>query len=130
MGQLPACRRYNVAFQARLRREMAPLVNAGLARCARCGGPIRVGEAWDVGHVDGTERTVVRGPEHRLSKDCPKGETEPRPVIGTKGSGRENGEIRGVALVALAGRPEPGEALVADRMRRPLWGEVVKERLL
>jgi len=48
-------------------------VNAGLARCARCGDRIIPGTPWDVGHVDGTGRTVVSGPEHRLSKDCPKG---------------------------------------------------------
>jgi len=65
MGQLPASRRYNVAFQARLRRELAPLVEAGLTVCARCGERILPGEPFDLGHVDGTDRTVYSGPEHR-----------------------------------------------------------------
>jgi hypothetical protein len=57
------------------RRRLAPLVDAGLVRCARgaaclraelidgewLGGFIRQGERWDMGHPDGES---VGGPEH------------------------------------------------------------------
>jgi hypothetical protein len=52
------------AHRAR-RRRWAPLVEAGVVRCTRCGELIRPGEPWDLGHVDGSERTVYSGPEHR-----------------------------------------------------------------
>jgi hypothetical protein len=41
------------------------MVEAGMVRCARCGERILPGEAWDLGHLDGTERTLYSGPEHR-----------------------------------------------------------------
>jgi hypothetical protein len=41
------------------------MVEAGIARCARCGELIARGEPWDLGHIDGTERMVYSGPEHR-----------------------------------------------------------------
>jgi hypothetical protein len=41
------------------------MVEAGLMNCARCRERIRPGEPWDVGHVDGSERTVISEPEHR-----------------------------------------------------------------
>jgi hypothetical protein len=41
------------------------MVAAGMVRCARCADLIQPGEPWDLGHVDGTERTVYSGPEHR-----------------------------------------------------------------
>jgi hypothetical protein len=49
------------------------MVEAGIVGCARCGQIIEPGTPWDLGHVDGTERTVYSGPEHRLAKDCPAG---------------------------------------------------------
>ena len=36
-----------------------------MVRCARCGELIEPGPPWDLGHVDGTERQVYSGPEHR-----------------------------------------------------------------
>jgi hypothetical protein len=56
-------RGYGAAHQAK-RRSLAGFVAAGLARCARCRKPIRPGEAWDLGHVDG-DRSRWSGPEHR-----------------------------------------------------------------
>lgn len=56
-------RGYGHAHRAR-RRGIAPLADAGLLNCARCGERIKAGEPWDVGHVDGTNRAVVSGPEH------------------------------------------------------------------
>ena len=47
------------------RRAIAPMVEAGIVRCARCGEPIEPGTPWDLGHVDGTERKIYSGPEHR-----------------------------------------------------------------
>lgn len=46
----------------KLRREVAPIVAAGQARCARCGKPIKPDEPWDLGHIDGTRDYA--GPEH------------------------------------------------------------------
>jgi hypothetical protein len=43
---------------------LGPLVEAGLARCARCGELIKPGEPWDLGHND-HDRGVYSGPEHR-----------------------------------------------------------------
>ena len=45
-----------------LRKELAPVVAAGLAKCARCGEPIE-GE-WDLGHDD-RYPWLYAGPEHR-----------------------------------------------------------------
>jgi len=46
----------------RLRKQLAPLVAQGRARCARCGEPIHPSEPWDLGHTD--DRTAWTGPEH------------------------------------------------------------------
>lgn len=48
----------------KLRRLVAPQVDAGLADCARCGLPIRAGTPWDLGHDD-RDRSRYLGPEHR-----------------------------------------------------------------
>jgi hypothetical protein len=47
------------------RRGIAPLVEAGLARCARCGELIEPGTPWDLGHIDGTNYELCSGSEHR-----------------------------------------------------------------
>lgn len=44
-------RGYGSAHQ-RTRIAIAQSVNAGHARCARCGKPIRVGQPWDLDHTD------------------------------------------------------------------------------
>jgi hypothetical protein len=51
------------AEHQKLRRRLAPQVEAGLVNCWRCGDPIRPGEAWDLGHDD-HDRRRYRGPEH------------------------------------------------------------------
>jgi hypothetical protein len=56
----------------RLRRAFVPFVAAGLATCARCGGPIRPSQSWDLGH-DNLDRAKYNGPEHRYAADCPAG---------------------------------------------------------
>jgi hypothetical protein len=48
----------------KLRQAIAPLVNAGRAKCARCLCPIAAGESWDLGHDD-HDRSRYTGPEHR-----------------------------------------------------------------
>ena len=60
----PEQRGYGQAHRAR-RRAIAPMVEAGMVRCARCGELIAPGSPWDLGHVDGTVRRVYSGPEHR-----------------------------------------------------------------
>jgi hypothetical protein len=60
----PEQRGYGHAHRAR-RRGIAPMVEAGMVRCARCGQIIEPGTPWDLGHIDGTERTIYSGPEHR-----------------------------------------------------------------
>ena len=49
----------------RLRRMLAPLVATGTVRCTwpGCGRLILPGEAWDLGHADGTSG-VYAGPQH------------------------------------------------------------------
>jgi len=60
----PEQRGHGQAHRTR-RRGIAPMVEAGLARCARCGELIEPGSPWDLGHVDGSERKLISGPEHR-----------------------------------------------------------------
>lgn len=50
----------------RLRAAWAPRVAAGGVRCHRdtCGELIQPGQAWDLGHVDGTGKRQYSGPEH------------------------------------------------------------------
>jgi hypothetical protein len=64
VGKGPAFNPYGNAHQLR-RRGITPLVEAGLATYPRCGKRIKPGEPWDLGHVDGTNRTVYSGAEHR-----------------------------------------------------------------
>jgi hypothetical protein len=46
-----------------VRARWAPLVAAGQAFCADCGGWIPPGAAWDMGHRE--DRSGWTGPEHR-----------------------------------------------------------------
>lgn len=51
-----------------LERMIAPMVEAGVVRCARCGELIEPGTPCDLGHVDGTERTVYSGATAQAGK--------------------------------------------------------------
>src|SRR4051794_14389578 len=62
VGVKTAARGYGGRHQ-QLRAQFAPRVATGGVRCARCGEPIRPGEAWDLGHVDG-DKSRYQGPEH------------------------------------------------------------------
>ena len=59
----------------RRRRELAPLVAAGVVACWRCGQLIKPGEPWDLGHktdhaLGGSVADTA--PEHRWpTGDCP-----------------------------------------------------------
>jgi hypothetical protein len=55
---------YGSAHRAR-RRQLAPMVEAGIVRCARCGELIRPGDFWDLGHIDGSGHRLYQGPECR-----------------------------------------------------------------
>jgi hypothetical protein len=55
--------RYGTSHK-KTRQELEPLVLGGGVRCWRCGEPIRPGEPWDLGHVDG-DPSRYAGPEHR-----------------------------------------------------------------
>ena len=60
---------YGSAHRAR-RRRLAPMVEAGMVRCARCGELIKPGEPLDLGHVDGSGKTLVQ--RHRAPKVQPR----------------------------------------------------------
>ena len=49
----------------RLRDRLKPFVEAGMVRCARCGRLIEPCTPFDLGHVDGSGRTLYQGIEHR-----------------------------------------------------------------
>jgi hypothetical protein len=71
LGLTTSKRGYDVHY--RRRREDAKLVvESGDAVCARCGLPIAPSQKWDLGHDD-LDRSIIRGPEHRLAADCPAG---------------------------------------------------------
>ena len=49
----------------KLRERWSRVVAMGGVLCARCGEPIEPGAAWDLGHLDGSGKTLYQGPEHR-----------------------------------------------------------------
>lgn len=57
----PRVRGYDQAHRL-MRAQVAHVVEAGRAVCARCGKPIVPGSAWDLGHSD--DRRSWTGPEH------------------------------------------------------------------
>ncbi len=59
-------------YHRALRDQLAPIVAAGLARCARCGERIEPGEPFDLGHDD-VDRSRYTGPEHRACNRATSG---------------------------------------------------------
>ena len=62
-----SARGYGAAHQRR-RKMLAPLVAAGLMKCARCGVRITPKQAWDLDHTN--DRAGYLGPSHRFARDC------------------------------------------------------------
>ena len=56
-------RKYGTRAHVRARHQARALVDAGLAKCARCGELIEPGEPVDVGHDD-RYPWLYSGPEH------------------------------------------------------------------
>lgn len=55
----------------RLRKQHAPKVDAGLAKCARCHLPILPGQAWALDHTD--DRAGYLGPSHATCNNAAGG---------------------------------------------------------
>jgi hypothetical protein len=64
------------------REQLRPWVESGFARCARCGYFIEPGQPFDLGHVDGSGKTLYSGPEHRLLGTVRREATAPQLDIG------------------------------------------------
>lgn len=79
-------RRSYGAAHRRMRRDWAPLVEAGGVGCWRCEKPIEPGAPWDLGHDD-LDRAILRGPEHRRCNRAVKGRAPNAPASARTGSG-------------------------------------------
>jgi hypothetical protein len=67
MTQLKTAARGYGATHQRKRRVWARRIASGeQVSCARCGHPILPGMYWDLGHVDGSGKSLYSGPEHRF----------------------------------------------------------------
>ena len=44
------------------REQLRPWVESGWALCVRCGRYIQAGQDWDLGHRDGSGKTLYSGP--------------------------------------------------------------------
>ena len=99
-------RKYGPGHRA-LRARWARQVEAGTVECARCGEPITLGSAWDLGHQDGTlsyaglEHARCNGRRRRIASRVRAGR------IRTRGSGDAAARIgpardAGCAAVAVA----------------------------
>lgn len=73
----PAAERGYGAEHQKLRREIAVLVRTGQAKCARCGGPIRPAEAWDLDHDD-DDRSRYIGASHARCNRSTRGRRRKR----------------------------------------------------
>jgi hypothetical protein len=72
-----SARGYGTEHQ-KLRRKLAPAVASGQMICPRCGQRIFPGQPWDLGHLDGSEKTQYAGPEHRRCNRATAGRGERR----------------------------------------------------
>lgn len=66
----------------KLRESWSRVVAMGGVLCARCGEPIEPGSAWDLGHIDGSNKTLYQGPEHRR---CNRGARPGKPGKSRRG---------------------------------------------
>jgi hypothetical protein len=60
-----AARGYGSAHQQKRRVWARRIASGERINCARCGRPILPGMHWDLGHVDGSGKSLYSGPEHR-----------------------------------------------------------------
>ncbi len=58
-------RGYGSKHQTKRRVWARRIASGEQVNCARCGWPILNGMYWDLGHVDGSGKTLYAGPEHR-----------------------------------------------------------------
>jgi hypothetical protein len=58
-------RGYGAAHQRKRRVWARRIASGEQVNCARCGLPILTRMLWDLGHVDGSGKTLYSGPEHR-----------------------------------------------------------------
>jgi hypothetical protein len=58
-------RGYGAAHQRKRRVWARRIASGEQVNCARCGWPIMAGMLWDLGHVDGSGKTLYAGAEHR-----------------------------------------------------------------
>jgi hypothetical protein len=60
-----SARGYGAPHQRKRRVWARRIASGEQISCARCGYPILKGMLWDLGHVDGTGKSLHSGPEHR-----------------------------------------------------------------
>lgn len=81
-GGKTSARGYGRAHQAK-RAEVARLVNAGIAKCSRCGGTISPQQKWHLDHEDhplAHQLNLWRGPSHeRCNIAARRGPVERQP---------------------------------------------------
>ena len=70
---------YGQAHKAE-RARIAALVNAGLARCARCGHWIHPRSSWDLDHVDGSRNTYIGVSHAKCNRTEPHRKRRPVPT--------------------------------------------------
>jgi hypothetical protein len=67
----------------KLRKQVAAIVERGVAVCWRCGLSIDPSESWDLGHDD-VDRSRYIGPEHRACSRATAGRRKPAPRIASR----------------------------------------------
>jgi hypothetical protein len=58
-------RGYGAEHQRKRRAWARRIASGEQVSCARCGRPILPGMYWDLGHLDGSGKSLYSGPEHR-----------------------------------------------------------------
>jgi hypothetical protein len=60
-----AARGYGSEHQRKRRVWARRIASGEPVSCARCGCPVLPGMLWDLGHVDGSGKSLYSGPEHQ-----------------------------------------------------------------